>query len=269
VVSLVEPVRYGAEETLVVVRGTAPIAGAQARDFARTVSALGDAHVVTANVARALEMTEADVRDETDVSGVDRTAAVRVRGEASSPAEAIRFVQEYGTVLTELVRARFAPLSLAPFDPAHASGGQTSPRWGRNLLAGSVAGALVAFGAALLLRRRGPASLLWPAIRTAKRSTPVNEPGRKPAPGAEAAPAPGPRPEPAPEPASAPAAVPRPGAWPLSELRRRVEAARASQPERVVEWDTYLDLLAEQEVNGVLPPGLDALIDDVFGSLLY
>ena len=187
---------------------------------------------------------------------IGNTAALRVRGEAPSTAQAVQLVQEYGLVLSDLVRSRLAPLGLVSFDPAHARGGRVSPHWGRNLVWGGILGAVAGLAVGVLAppRRERPAGA----------PTAVTEP--EPAiPTPPAAP-PAARPEPAPPP---PRAAPPASARSLDELRRRVDAARAANPERVPEWDTYLDLLAEQEVDGVLPRSFDPLIDEVFGSLLY
>jgi hypothetical protein len=206
-----------------------------------------------------LQSSESGIRGRTSVSSVDDTAALRVHGEGPTAAKAVQLVQEYGLVLTGLVRGRLAPLGLVPFDPAHARGGRVSPHWSRNLVAGAVLGAVAGLGAGVLgspARERPPVP---------PRPAPVVEPGpprRRPEPEPEPEPEAEPQPEPEPEP-------PVPAAWSLDELRRRVDAAREAHPERVPEWDTYLGLLAQQEVGGVLPRSFDVIIDDVFGSLLY
>jgi hypothetical protein len=229
--ALLENRPYRAEETLVLVRGSAPLTNATAaRSLAATIRALGDGQVVTSNVARALGLSERAVRERTSVSLVDGTAALLVRAEGPGPTEAVRLAQQYGVVLTTLVRSRFAPLALQPFDPTHGAG-EAPRQWAPNLLPAGLVGLLAGLGGGAFLLRRN----------------------RRP----EAAPAPEPQPAPA------------PGAWSLAELRRRVEAAREREPERVAEWETYLGILAEHEVNGVLPASFGPLIDEVFGSLLY
>ena len=232
---------------------------AAGRDFAGTIRALGDSRVVTSNVARALRSSEGAVRDRTSVSRLGDTAALRLDGEAPTPAAAVQLVQEYGLVLSDLVRSRLAPLGLVAFDPAHQRGGRTSPHWARNVFWGGILGAVAGLAAGVLIppRRGAPA-----AVPTAP-ETAAEAPRRAPsAPEPEPRPAAGPAPEPRPEPPAA-------SRWSLDELRSRVDAARAAHPERVAEWDTYLELFVDQEVDGVLPRGLDPLIDEVFGSLLY
>jgi hypothetical protein len=259
---MLEPTHYAAEETLVVTRGSTPLANdAAAHDVAATIRTLGDSHVVTSNVARALRSSEGDVRDRTSVSRIGDTAALRVHGEATSPAAAVQLVQEYGLVLGELVRSRLGPVGLVPFDPAHARGGRVSPHWARNVVWGGILGAVAGLAAGVLLppRPAGPTAPAEPPVPVAEPAPPARSP-------APSRPNPEPEPERAPEPRAEP---PAPGSWSLGELRRRVEAARTAHPERVAEWDTYLELLAEQEIDGVLPRGLDPLIDEVFGSRLY
>jgi capsular polysaccharide biosynthesis protein len=280
VTGLFEHMPYRADETLVLVRGSTPLSDpAAARSIATTIRALGDSRVVTGNVARALGLPEAEVRSRTDVSLVGETATLRLRARAPSSTQAVQLAQQYGLVLTALVRSRFAPVALSTFDPAHASGRVSRP-WARNLLAGALVGALAGIaGAVFLLRRSRTAG-------AAEAQAEAGPPAEQPPPLSEPAPVPGPAPLADPQPAPGLAPAPEPDAlqrelepygrpappeadWSLPELRRRVEAARELQPERIAEWETYLDLLAEHQVDGRLPASFAALIDDVFGSLLY
>jgi hypothetical protein len=261
-VGIVEPTRYAARETLVIVRGSAPLTGTEARSDAETIRALADGRVVVANVAQSLNLKTADVQRDVSVSLVGGTAALQVRGTAHDSTGAVRLVQQYGVVLTEFVRARLAPLGLTVFDPPHTVG-RVTPPWTRNLLWGALFGALA--GGALSLVRGGPRRPFAPAV------LPAPPPGsfRDPAPPALAA-MPEPEPEPEPEQEQEQALEPaNPGAWTVGELRQRVESARTARPDRMVEWETYLALLEQHAVRGVLPASFDALIDDVFGSLLY
>jgi O-antigen ligase len=98
-----------------------------------------------------------------------------------------------------------------------------------------------------------------------------------------AAPRPAPRTAPAPDPAAAPApsSAPAPAAtvaapvaasassFNVYDLERRVEAARAAHPDRVDEWQAYLEqLAAHADEQGGLPPQFDGIVFDVFGDLL-
>lgn len=264
IAALLEDTPHRADETLVIVRGSTPLSDATAaRSLAATIRTLGDSQVVTSNVARALGLGEADVRDRTSVSLAGETAALRIRAHAASSTEAVQLVQQYGAVLTELVRSRFAPLALAPFDPAHGSG-RLGRHWTRNVLPGGLVGLLAGISGALVLLRRGPGTPRPPRERKRKVAPPPI-----PAPEPERQPEPATPPVVQAEPEPQPQRVPSAGDWSLTELRRRVDAAREAHPERVAEWDTYLELLAEQEVDGVLPISFAPLIDDVFGSILY
>src|SRR5205814_1620622 len=196
-VSLVEPTRYAAEETLVVTRGSTPLSNEAGRDFASTIRALGESHVVAANVGRALRASEAEVRDRTSVARIGNTAALRVRGEAPSTAQAVQLVQEYGLVLSDLVRSRLAPLGLVSFDPAHARGGRVAPHWGRNLVWGGILGAVAGLAVGVLAppRRERPAGAPTavtepePAIPTPPAAPPAARPEPAPPPPRAAPPA--------------------------------------------------------------------------------
>jgi hypothetical protein len=56
--------------------------------------------------------------------------------------------------------------------------------------------------------------------------------------------------------------------WSLRALRRLVERRLPEFPERAEEWRAYLDILADQQVDGLLPPSFDGLITEVFAPIL-
>jgi hypothetical protein len=56
--------------------------------------------------------------------------------------------------------------------------------------------------------------------------------------------------------------------WRVDELERLVEANAAAYPERVDEWRAYVEFLRAHAVDGVLPPGFDALVEEEFAPLL-
>jgi capsular polysaccharide biosynthesis protein len=261
---------YRAEETLVLVRGSVPLSDASvAQSLAATIRTLGDAQVVTSNVARALGLSEHVVRERTSVSLVSGTAALRIRADGPGPTQAVRLAQQYGAVLTALVRSRFASLSLNAFDSAHGAG-RAGRDWAGNLVPAVLVGLLAGVGGGALLQRRSRGA----TARLSRERKPRGPREPKPGRGAEArpepqSPRPPPPPAPKPEPQPEPRPSPAPAPWSLPELRRRVDAARGDHPERVGEWEIYLDLLAEHEVDGALPGSFAGLIEDVFGSILY
>lgn len=87
-------------------------------------------------------------------------------------------------------------------------------------------------------------------------------------------------PEPQPELAADPAPEPETGPpveeplqpsyqyWNVNALRRLVEKRLPDFPDRAEEWRSYLDSLAEQQVDGLLPPAFDGLITEVFAPIL-
>lgn len=56
--------------------------------------------------------------------------------------------------------------------------------------------------------------------------------------------------------------------WNLRTLRRLVEKRLPEFPERAEEWRAYLDLLDQQQVDGLLPPSFDRLVLEVFAPIL-
>ena len=259
VASTVEPSRHVAEETLVITRGSTPVTdAAQARTLGATLKTLGTSAVVVGNVAHALGLDPSAVRGNVGVSQVGDTAAIRIRAKAAGATQAAQLAQQYGIVLTDLVRTRFAPLTLAPFDPTH-DAGTVAPHRGRDLLLGGLLGLLA--GAAIA----GLPRLRWPERTAAPKPAPAPAP-KAPPPPAPSAPPPPPAPDPQP---AAPPGPPAPGSVSLSDLRRRVDEARATHPDRVAEWDTYLEVLASHAEGDNLPPALYGIVDEVFGSLLY
>jgi hypothetical protein len=116
--------------------------------------------------------------------------------------------------------------------------------------------------------RRESSRFPW---RESRQRTPVPEPEQPPV----TAQAPGP-PPPAPETAfSLPRAVrleeplqPMHQYWSFSALKRLVEKRLPDFPERADEWRAYLDLLGGHQVDGLLPPAFDGLVNDVFAPIL-
>jgi hypothetical protein len=56
--------------------------------------------------------------------------------------------------------------------------------------------------------------------------------------------------------------------WNLRTLRRLVEKRLPEFPERADEWRAYLDILDQQQVDGLLPPSFDGLVREVFAPIL-
>jgi hypothetical protein len=101
---------------------------------------------------------------------------------------------------------------------------------------------------------------------------PEPEPAPEPEPEPEPAPAPElepePEPEPAPEPEPIPLAADR-GEWNLTQLERLVRDHGAEFPDRLEEWEIYLDSIREYAgPDGQLPATLDWLLWDTFGAVL-
>jgi hypothetical protein len=124
--------------------------------------------------------------------------------------------------------------------------------------------------------RREPGRFPWrePAEPTPAPPPPPVQPVREPQ--VVAPPPPAPPVEPVYEPvAVAPRAEPveellqpAPQYWSLAALRRLVAKRLVDFPERTDEWQMYLNLFAEHQIDGLLPPSLDSLVLDVFGSIL-
>jgi hypothetical protein len=59
------------------------------------------------------------------------------------------------------------------------------------------------------------------------------------------------------------------GAYSLETLERLVEANLASAPDGGEEWRAYIVFMRDfARADGSLPPSLDSLVEEVFGSLL-
>jgi capsular polysaccharide biosynthesis protein len=162
VATAVTPVRHRADTAIVLQRGAEPLgASASTHGLARTFARLVETDTVAANVTRNLDLDESpsDLLDRVDVT-TDGTALLRVRVEGGSATRAKQIAQELALVFTQLVKNRFAAadgasaIAVAVFDPAHALPGRTRRGWARNLVWGTVLGALVGAAVAPFRRRR-------------------------------------------------------------------------------------------------------------------
>jgi hypothetical protein len=71
----------------------------------------------------------------------------------------------------------------------------------------------------------------------------------------------------------APPPVPPPpdperGRWSISALRQLVEERGPEYPDRLEEWEIYLETLEPCAVAGILPPRFEAVVEEVFGPLV-
>jgi hypothetical protein len=71
------------------------------------------------------------------------------------------------------------------------------------------------------------------------------------------------------QPVPTPAEVqPYPGRYSVPALRRVVQAAAASHPDRAEEWEIYLDTLEPYAAGGILPDSFELTVLDVFDEIL-
>jgi hypothetical protein len=266
------------------------------------VEALAESSLVETNVAQTLRLSSPpDISAKRGDGGV-----LSVSVDARSRERARQIDAEAVVILLQKVQQRFgtAGVSATVLDPAHAAE-QTSPTAGRNLLITGLIGLAAGLAAAVALRRSpyvgaaadpaaerlraridevarrevalaqkaGELATREQALAKRTRGTVEPEP-----PWVEPSPAVEPEGQELsaastePEPAAAAAAEgaherPR-GRWNLTDIERLVSARTDVSPERAEEWRMYLQLLrSHASVDGTLPAGFDALVNDVFADL--
>jgi hypothetical protein len=291
--TVAQPDRFRAEAR-VLIRGTA-------RGLVPAVKALAESSLLEQNVAQTLRLAHPPSVSATGGEGGVVTLSV----EAGSRDRARQLDGEAAIVLTRLVVARFGPgVEATILDPAHPVE-QTSPTPGRNFLLAGLLGLTV--GAAIALARRRPAPRFEGAVdpgverrlqaridavtkreralarragelaerearlQQAERELAValQQPAPQPEPEPEREPEPAPEPQPEPEPIPEAAAPPLRGGWTLDALEDLVREHGPVDPAQYEEWMTYLFFLREHAaLDGTLPPALNGLVNEVFGTLV-
>jgi hypothetical protein len=284
---------WRAETSIVVGTGAGPLRPGEDGATRQVASRLDDlvrSDQIAANVVSTLHLTESrsSLLGRISVS-VPEPGLLRVRVVDPSRLRASQVAQEIGFLFPQLVQHRFPQLKAVVWDPAHVTG-RTGRHWGLGLgIAGGVAALLWAFALAPFVRRlRLPAPAPAPQAEPAPvappppppPSVPVPVPTVLPAPEPVAAPVPEPEaePEPLPEPAPEPEPEPEPvpvaipadrGDWNITELEHLVRNHGAEFPDRLEEWEIYLDSIREYAgPDGQLPATLDWLVWDTFGDVI-
>jgi hypothetical protein len=267
------------------------------------VEALAESSLVETNVAQTLRLSSPpDISAKRGDGGV-----LSVSVDAGSRERARQIDAEAVVILLQKVQQRFgtAGVSATVLDPAHAAE-QTSPTAGRNLLITGLIGLAAGLAAAVALRRSpyvgaaadpaaerrlraridevarrevalaqkaGKLAAREQALAKRTRGTVEPEPPRvvpslAVEPEGQELSAASTEPEPAAA-AAAEGAHERPrGRWNLTDIERLVSARTDVSPERAEEWRMYLQLLrSHASVDGTLPAGFDALVNDVFADL--
>jgi hypothetical protein len=287
---------WRAETAIVVGTGSGPLRPGEdgaARDLASRLDDLVRSDQIAANVVSTLHLTESRSSLLGRISvAVPEPGLLRIRVTDRGRLRASQIAQEIGFLFPQLVEHRFARLKAVVWDPAHLAG-RTSRHWGTSLgIAGGIAALLWAFALAPFVRRMRQAVPAPPA--EPEPVVPPQAPAPAPAPSAvlQEAPAPPvpvpvpavvappepepvpmaepPPPPPEPEPEPLPVAIPAErGEWNLTELERLVRDYGAEFPDRLEEWEIYLDSIREYAgADGQLPASLDWLVWDTFGDAL-
>jgi hypothetical protein len=254
VVALLAAPSYDAGLTLLVAHGAQlPKSSEEARQAARTVSALAEGDSVARGVGDSFGAAPADV--EAHPIGASGLVALSVRG--SSSAGAVRAAQQAGLTVSQLVSTRLSAtgLSATIWDPPRRAR-KVRPGAKRDVAAGALTGLVAAIGVLLARRRRSRPPLPVPELESEPEPVPEPEPMPEPMPEQER------DPEPAP-----PALEPRPGRFNVDALERLVDSAPV-EPARADEWRAYLAALGGQvDEDGLLPASLDSVVHEVFGVL--
>lgn len=286
---------YAAQTTLLVSSGLTK-SGAALQTELETFRQLARTPIVAQNVVQSLapgESADALLR-RTSVSTDAKASLLRLTVEGSSSTKAVQLCQQYASAFLAIAQARVgASARLTVWEPARPLG-RVSPRPARDASIAGAGGLLVGLLLLGVRRRRsapsdtrvdeslradtGVTEALGPHVdAVVRRAIELGEREREleareralehaaPRPAALAG-AP-PEPERAPEPEPPPA---QPASrWTVGELERRVDAARSRFPERLEEWEVYLDQFrALGDENGAIPAQFEGLVWEVFEPLL-
>ena len=300
VLTLLQSSTYRADASIALVRqgqppGDDPALAQAAESAAELFHSRAVAEPVIANLR--LEESADGLLDRVDVDSRPGSSLVRLAVEAPSADEARRTAQELAEISTVLFNDRFGPQTAASiWEASRAQEDPVSPKPARNLALGALAGALA--GAALgLLRRRRPAPearasgkaakadarlqkkrLAAVAARerqVARRAAELNARERELAGAApqRVEPEPAAPPEPLAEPvtvkATGPFQLPRLGEWTVGDVERLLAEQGGAFPDRSEELHVYLDSFrGVAGLDGRLPDGVEAIVEDVFADLL-
>jgi len=259
-VTLLQPDVYRATATVVLTRpGAAPgddPALAAAADAAKKLLASG---VVAGSAVRNLRTGETaqELLDKTTVTASSRSSLLDVAVEDGTRDGARRAAQELAEVFTVLYNDRFGAQARASlWDAPEARPPRVSPRPARNLALGLLLGVL---GGTAVRRRTG---------------RPVPSPAPVPAP-APVVVLPAPTTPPPPVRVAEPAPVPQPfalpgrGAWTIGDVERLLAEQGPAFPDSLAELQVYADTMRDvASPDGSLPPGVEALVEDVFADLI-
>ena len=250
-VTLLQPDVYRATATVVLTRpGAAPgddPALAAAADAAKKLLASG---VVAGSAVRNLRTGETaqELLDKTTVTASSRSSLLDVAVEDGTRDGARRAAQELAEVFTVLYNDRFGAQARASlWDAPEARPPRVSPRPARNLALGLLLGVL---------------------------GGPVPSPAPVPAP-APVVVVPAPTAPPPPVRVAEPAPVPQPfalpgrGAWTIGDVERLLAEQGAAFPDSLAELQVYAETMRDVAgPDGSLPPGVEALVEDVFAELI-
>ena len=261
-VTLLQPDVYRATATVVLTRpGAAPgddPALAAAADAAKKLLASG---VVAGSAVRNLRTGETaqELLDKTTVTASSRSSLLDVAVEDGTRDGARRAAQELAEVFTVLYNDRFGAQARASlWDAPEARPPRVSPRPARNLALGLLLGVL----GGTAVRRRAGRPVPSPAPVPAPAPVPVvvlPAPTTPPPPVRVAEPAPVPQ----------PFALPGRGAWTIGDVERLLAEQGAAFPDSLAELQVYADTMRDvASPDGSLPPGVEALVEDVFADLI-
>ena len=264
-VTLLQPDVYRATATVVLTRpGAAPgddPALAAAADAAKKLLASG---VVAGSVVRNLRTGETaqELLDKTTVTASSRSSLLDVAVEDGTRDGARRAAQELAEVFTVLYNDRFGAQARASlWDAPEARPPRVSPRPARNLALGLLLGVL---GGTAVRRRTGR-----PAPSPAPAPVPAPVPVLAPAPVVELPAPTTPPPVRVAPPAPQSFALPARGAWTIGDVERLLAEQGPAFPDSLAELQVYADTMRDvASPDGSLPPGVEALVEDVFADLI-
>jgi capsular polysaccharide biosynthesis protein len=299
---LLLPPTYRAEAALVLSSSaSAPGDDPELARAAREAAKLLESEAVVASVVRNLRLDEspAELLDDMEVETESGSSIVRLSVTAGGRDEARRIAQELAHVFAVLYNQRFGPAVRASIWETPQSAARVNPQPARDLALGALAG-LALGGVLLAARRQQPAPLEAPAAagssaarlaaltereRTlARRAAELALRERELATGAPAALAPAadanaagapaaPAPlaeqqqTPPPPPVAAPFRLP--AEWTVPAVEQLLAEHGSAFPDRLEELGFYLQSLRDvARPDGSLPPGVDSLVDEVFGDLI-
>jgi capsular polysaccharide biosynthesis protein len=263
-ITLLQASTYRADASIVLVRQGQPPADdpALAQAAAATADLLHSRAVAEPAIANLrLDESADELLERVSVDTEADSSLVRISVEAPSRNDARRTAQELTELATVRFNDRFGPKTVASvWEAARAEEDRVSPRPARNLALGALAGALLGQLLPVLTRRRRtrPVTATPPPPPMAERELPEPEVERQP--------------EPAPEPEpvhTGPFVKPRLGEWTIADVELLLAQEGSGFPDRLDELRWYLDTFRDvAEEDGLLPGGVDIIVEDVFKELI-